>query len=109
MRALAIGSARGRSRAWLLLALPALAGCLSAFAPAIFARREHAGLRHTSTSSECLGCHAVVEPGTPPAIDTHVADAQRAHAKTADAPVVPRWMLDDRRGCAGCHAVLGAR
>jgi hypothetical protein len=74
-------------------AMLALASCLSTFAPTIAARREHAAVRRTSPSTECMRCH--------------VAEREAA-AHHGDVPVVATWMLEDRRGCLGCHGVRGA-
>jgi hypothetical protein len=73
----------------------ALASCVSAFAPTVVVRREHAGVRPTSPSTTCMACH----------VAEHDAEAATGHAAT---PVVATWMIEDRRGCLGCHGVRGA-
>jgi hypothetical protein len=86
----------GRLR-YVLALVPLLSACLSAFAPSIFARREHATMRRTSPSSECLSCHPTEAQVGAHAVGKH------------EAPVVAQWMIEEQHGCLGCHAVLGAR
>jgi hypothetical protein len=78
------------------VAMLALGSCLSAFAPTVVVRREHAGVRPTSPSHECMACH----------VGEHEVLPAGAHAS---APVVADWMIEDRRGCLSCHGVRGAR
>jgi hypothetical protein len=85
-------------RTVLLVAIALLpSACLAAFAPSILARREHAGMRRTSPSHECLACHPKETAAT-----THALPR-------GDPPIVAAWMTADTRGCLGCHAVLGAK
>lgn len=93
-----------------LLVIAALAGCLPTFATPIRARGAHVGARKASPDAECLACHPV---------DAHANGTARAHprivepavATVRDRPpaIVPTWMVEDTRGCVGCHAVWSAR
>lgn len=88
---------RGPRLRYVLALVPLLSACLSAFAPPIFARREHASMRRTSPSGECLSCHPVE------------TDARGHEVGKHEAPIVARWMIEQQHGCLTCHAVLGAR
>lgn len=74
----------------------ALGACLPAFAPAVRTRGHHAFVEETAPDATCLRCHpSARSPAFPQA--------------EATVPMVPAWMLDDPRGCVGCHAVRGVR
>lgn len=80
-----------------LALVPLVCACLSAFAPPIFARREHATMGRTSPSTECLACHPTEAQAGAHPVGKH------------EAPIVAQWMIDEQHGCLSCHAVLGAR
>ncbi|HWB75430.1 MAG TPA: hypothetical protein VG755_10745 [Nannocystaceae bacterium] len=91
---------RGPRLRYVLALVPLLSACLSAFAPPLFARREHASMRKTSPSSECLSCHPV---------ETEAHEVGSHAVAKHEAPIVARWMIEAQRGCLTCHAVLGTR
>jgi hypothetical protein len=83
-----------------VLLFAALAGaCLPAFAPPLRARGVHRSVRTDAKAADCLACH-------PTELDLGPA----AHTmRRGEASVVPKWMLDDTRGCVGCHHVRVGR
>lgn len=87
--------ARGSAIVFSMLGAAAVLGaCLPAFAPPIRARGPHVATSPAAADTTCLGCH--------PSEHEAMAD----HGGT---PVVPTWMINDRRGCVGCHTVREPR
>lgn len=70
--------------------------CLPAFAPPIRAHRHHGGLTPAAADPTCLTCH-------PTADETH------GDGRDGGPPIVPMWMVFDRRGCVDCHDVREPR
>jgi cytochrome c551/c552 len=81
----------------ILLAAALLGACLPAFAPAIRAAKHHRGVSPSASDTSCLGCHPTQREAEAHAI---------AHGA---APIVATWMINDRRGCVGCHDVREPR
>ncbi len=101
----------------LLVALCTLAaagvasGCLTTMAPNIRARDYHRELTVRDADDECLICH-----------EAELAAQRRLMAMTQErrqesmdwmmrdggAALVAQWMIDDPRGCQGCHLLRGA-
>lgn len=71
--------------------------CLPAFAPSIRATRQHAALSPAAADTTCMGCHP------------SQAEMLAGPSVHGGPPVVPTWMINDRRGCVGCHDVLEPR
>ncbi len=89
-----------------LVFLSAIAGCVSAFAPPIRAKGPHVAMHARSTNADCLACHPAATAGARP---KHPRTREPAVvAETSHAPsTVPAWMVDDVRGCMGCHSMAG--
>ncbi len=87
----------------ILLAAALLGACLPAFAPGIRAAKHHRGVSPAAADTSCLGCHP-----TQVEAEAHGV-AHGAAPIAATAPIVATWMVNDRRGCVGCHDVREPR
>jgi len=98
------------ARARAVLVLAGITGCLPAFAPPIRARDAHSSMRKNSANADCLACHPAESEGV---ASVHGERRGRAPAvvplRGREPDMVPRWMVDDPRGCVGCHAVRSVR
>lgn len=99
----------------LLLVLAGLgvaAGCLTTLAPKIHARDFHRNLRPGDPDDDCLVCH---EPELSAAKRLRaMTEARREQTmqwmmREGGAGLVAQWMIDDPRGCQGCHTLRGAK
>lgn len=81
----------------LLVAVALLGACLPAFAPGIRAAKHHRGVGASAPDASCLGCHPTQR------------ESEASGFTHGDAPIVATWMIEDRRGCVGCHRVREPR
>lgn len=89
-----------RTRA-ILVAAALLGACLPAFAPPVRVAGPHRDVSPAAADTSCLTCHPTqVEAAT------HGAMSGVVHG---GAPIVATWMVNDRRGCIGCHDVRERR
>jgi len=95
----------------LVLAVAGLAGCITAFAPDIRREAHHGMLSAKASGAACLKCHEVESAmarrmnGMSP---QQMADHMRPDGVIRP-PLVADWMVKDRRGCVGCHALKEPR
>jgi hypothetical protein len=83
-----------------------LGGCLTAMTPRMHAGPHHGAISSRTPDMMCLGCHEA-ELDAKQRLDAMPAPA-RAHAMhhmemQGGASLVAQWMIDDPRGCLGCH------
>ncbi|MEM9454302.1 MAG: hypothetical protein AAGF11_08995 [Myxococcota bacterium] len=94
-----------------LAALGAALGCLTSLAPNIRAREHHRDVRLTDGDDDCLTCHEAelaaqkrLMAMTPARREEHMQWMSRE----GGAALVAQWMIDDPRGCLGCHVLRGS-
>lgn len=94
-----------------LAALGAALGCLTTLAPNIRARDHHRDVRPTDDDDECLTCHEAELAAQKRLMAMSAADREEHMqwmSREGGAALVAQWMIDDSRGCLGCHVLRGA-
>ncbi len=91
-----------RAVAW--VGLVGLAGCLSAFAPAVRVKGPHAGARADDLPADCLACHEL-ESEALARMQTDPAAYHAASHNGESVPLVADWMVTEELRCTDCHTL----
>ena len=99
-----------RAAAWLVICAIAgtVAGCISAFAPAVRSGSHHSGIDEHTADGTCLQCHEPEQAAMrrlmeiPPSARQAEMDQMMGEW---GASLVAKWMIEDPRGCVGCHGL----
>lgn len=110
------GTGMGSARRWpwsvaVVLAAAGAVGCITTLAPNIRREAHHSLMTPTSTGAACLKCHEAES-----AMARRMAgmsSSEMARHMNPDGvirpPLVADWMIKEKRGCVGCHALKEPR
>lgn len=91
----------------MVVAMVLAIGCITALAPDIRREAHHGGMTRRSNGGACLKCHEVesaMAARMKKMTATEMAASMRPDGVIRP-PLVGDWMVEDRRGCVGCHVV----
>ena len=88
-----------------------VSGCLTTMAPNIRARDYHRSLTVRDVDDECLVCHEAelaAQRRLMAMSEERRQESMQWMMRDGGAALVAQWMIDDPRGCQGCHLLRGA-
>jgi len=87
-----------------------VSGCLTTLAPGIRAHDAHRGLSARDPDDDCLVCHEAelqAQRRLMAMSEERREESMQWMMREGGAALVAQWMIEDPRGCLGCHTLRG--